>query len=107
MIDEKITGTDWLKEQDLKFPNRHKEIHKRCCKHCPSNNDRKKGIKDLETEELKGLPKELIAKEYLFVCAWRTNKLCKGICDEFEIDEQFIKQLFSLTFIRHEPTQIK
>lgn len=78
-------------EKNKLFPNRHIEIHKACCKHCPSNNNRRAGIKDPETEDLKGLPKELIAKEYLFVCAWRNEKLCKGICDKFGIDEQFTK----------------
>lgn len=88
---ELLTDMEFMKKQDQKYPNRHKEIHKGCCKYCPSNNNRKAGIKDPETEDLKALPKELIAREYLFVCAWRNDKLCKGICDEFGIDEQFIK----------------
>ncbi len=80
-----------LKEQDCKYPNRRKEIHKGCCKHCPSNNNAKEGIIDPESEDIKSsFPKETIAKEILFVCAWRPNKLCKGICDYYGIDEQYI-----------------
>jgi len=67
------------------------EIHKACCKRCPTNNNRKAGIIDEESEEIKRLPKKLIAKEYLFVCTWRPSKLCKGICDFMEIDEGFLK----------------
>ncbi len=67
-----------------------KEIHTKCCKYCPTNNNRKLGIKDGETEDLKELPKQIIVLEYLFTCAWRKEKLCKGICDEFDIDEKFI-----------------
>lgn len=88
---ELLTDMEFMKKQDQKYPNRHKEIHKGCCKYCPSNNNAKAGIIDPECEDIKTLPKEVIAKEYLFVCAWRPNKLCKGICDYLEIDEEFIK----------------
>lgn len=84
----------WLEEQDLKYPNRHKDIHKGCCKYCPSNNNRKSGIIDPETEDFKKLPKDIIATKYVFVCAWRPNKLCKGLCDNFDIDEEFIKKAY-------------
>jgi len=92
MVNKLVTGIEWLNEQDRKFPNRHKEIHKGCCKHCPSNNNAKAGIIDPESVEIKTYPKELIAKEFLFVCAWRGNKLCKGICDYYGIDEQYITE---------------
>lgn len=84
------TSFDTLEEQEKKFPNRHKEIHKGCCKNCPSNNNLKQGITDFESEEIKTYPKDLIIKEFLFVCAWRPNKLCKGLCDYHEIDEKLI-----------------
>lgn len=87
------TGIELLREQDKKWPNRHKEIHKGCCKHCPTHNSKKAGILDPESEDIKKCPKELIAREYLFVCAWRPNKLCKGLCDDMGIDEEFIKNL--------------
>ena len=61
-----------LKERLLndRYPNRHKEIHKVCCKKCPSAN----GSTDPESEDIKTLPKDVIAKNYLFVCAWRNRK---------------------------------
>lgn len=87
--------TGWEKQEELNnmFPERHTIIHKGCCKHCPSNNMRKAGLTDPESKDLKeGLPKETLVKDYLFVCAWRPDKLCKGLCDYFEIDQNFINQ---------------
>jgi len=84
-----------FKSQDEKFPNRHKEIHKGCCKNCPSNFDKINGIIDPECEEIKELPKDVIAKEFLFVCAWRNNKLCKGICDFYEIDKTYLDNIYN------------
>lgn len=89
------SAVKYFEEQDRLYPNRHKEIHKGYCKWCPTNNGRKTGVPDPETEDLKRLPKDILAKEYAFVCAWRPDKLCKGICDEFGIDEQFIKQCYA------------
>ena len=80
-------------EHDKVYPNRHIKIHKTCCKKCPSEYNRKHNFKDPETEEIKLLSKELIVKEFLFVCAWRPNKLCKGLCDKLEIDEKLIKTI--------------
>lgn len=87
---------DFLKEEkemDIKYPNRHKEIHKVCCKHCPTENTYKNGGKDLEVEDLRSLPKEVLVKEYLFVCAWRRSKLCRGLCDQYEIDQEFLDSM--------------
>lgn len=84
---------DCLEKMDKQFPNRHKEIHKGFCKNCPSNHNKKNGTIDEESEQIKTFPKELIAKEYLFVCAWRPNKLCKGNCDDMGIDENYLKTL--------------
>lgn len=87
------SGIDWLKEQDEKWPNRHIEIHKLCCKHCPANNNKKSGVVDPESQDIGKFPKDIIAKNYLFVCAWRPNKLCRGICEEYELtDEKFIAE---------------
>lgn len=85
--------SDYLDQADKQFPNRHNEIHKVCCKKCPSNHNKKNGNVDEESEQIKTFPKELIAKEYLFVCAWRPNKLCKAICDYYDIDENYLKTL--------------
>ncbi len=89
----KINVGDYLEKIDKKFPNRHKEIHKGCCKKCPSNLDRIDGTIDPESEQIKTFSKELIAKEFLFVCAWRPNKLCKGNCDYMEIDQDYLNSL--------------
>lgn len=81
-------------ELDKKFPNRHKEIHKECCPRCPSakaGND----LDDAETKEMLSNPKDVIAADWLFVCAWRTNKLCKGNCDLAGIDQKYLDELYA------------
>lgn len=75
-------------DRDKMYPNRHKEIHKVCCKKCPSKYCSDNGIVDLEDEEYKGAPKEFLMKEVLFLCAWRPSKLCKGLCDNHNINQQ-------------------
>lgn len=80
---------EYFEEQERLYPNRHKEIHKVSCKYCPSE----KGS-DPESEDIKTLPKEIIAKEYLFVCAWRTSKLCKGNCDSMGINQEYLDKLY-------------
>lgn len=82
-----------IAEEEKMFPNRHIEIHKDYCKACPSNHNALRGEEDPESKELKeSCSKEHLAHEYLFVCAWRPNKLCKGLCDYMEIDENFLQQ---------------
>lgn len=73
---------DELRRLDELYPNRHKEIHKNCCKHCPSNTDEPDPI----TEVFKNGPEENMING-VFVCAWRPSKLCKGICDQLKITE--------------------
>ena len=88
-MSRKIINT--FEEQNELFPNRFKEIHNGCCKFCPSKHNNKHSIIDPESAEIKMLPKEQIVQEFLFVCGWRGNKLCKGLCDYYGIDERFIK----------------
>lgn len=88
------TGIESLRAEDRRWPRRHQEIHRECCERCPSNNNKLAGIIDPESADLKReYSKEFIAKNSLFVCAWRPNKLCKGNCDFHEIDEKFIQDL--------------
>ena len=84
------TNEEYFARLDAQYPNRHKLIHKNCCKYCPSKN----GATDPECEDMKELPKELIAKEYLFVCAWRNSKACKGFADNMGIDQEFLDKLY-------------
>ena len=78
-----------VQEADKKYPNRHNEVHKECCKNCPS----KDGQTDPEVEwEIANVPKEQLVY-HAFPCAWRASKLCKGICDNYGIDEEFIKKI--------------
>lgn len=84
---------DSQQEIDIKYPNRHIEIHKAPCKNCPSHIDKINGRIDPESSEIKTYPKEIIAKEFLFVCYCRQSKLCKGLCDYMDIDEEFIKSV--------------
>lgn len=81
---------DYFSELDRKYPNRRKQIHKHSCKHCPSE----KGS-DPETEDIKAhVSKEVIAKQYVFACAWRNSKLCKGYCDYNGIDQEYLDNLY-------------
>ena len=99
MVNEFIARckTEWekrLEDLDRMYPNRHKQIHKVCCKNCPSEQDRIAGVEDPESKDIKeGYSKEVIASEFLFVCAWRQSKLCKGLCDYMGIDQQFLNDL--------------
>lgn len=75
------------REVELKYPNRYKEIHKTPCKNCPSVINKENGIIDPENEEVKLFPREEQIKT-VFPCGWRSSKLCKGYCDEFNITEK-------------------
>lgn len=75
-------------ELDVLFPNRNTQIHKSCCNKCPSSKGHDPMTRDIKKEN----SKDKIVKEYLFVCAWRRSKLCKGICDLFEINQKFIDE---------------
>lgn len=76
------------RDLDLKYPNRRRTIHKVNCVGCPSSF----GM-DEEAEDISKYPKELIAREYLFVCYKRESKLCKGLCDNMGIDEEYLDSL--------------
>jgi len=81
---------EYFEDLDRRYPDRHKQIHKTCCKQCPST----KG-EDEESVDIKAsVPKEHIAREYLFVCAWRESKLCKGYCDYNDIDQEYLDNLY-------------
>tara|TARA_R110002167_G_scaffold229499_1_gene434765 strand:- start:15 stop:281 length:267 start_codon:yes stop_codon:yes gene_type:complete len=69
------------------YPNRYNEIHKVCCKLCPSGDGMRN---DPEVEEQLKLPKEKRVK-CVFLCGWRQSKLCKGFCDTMGLDEDYIK----------------
>lgn len=79
-----------FEKMDLLYPNRYNEIHKVACINCPSVINKKNGIKDLETEDIKKLNREDQIKSR-FVCGWRGSKLCKGYCDELNIKEKDLK----------------
>jgi hypothetical protein len=81
-------------DYEKQYPNRHKEIHSECCKNCPSDISTKKGVEDIEAKDIKeNYSKEFIAKELLFVCAWRRNKLCKGLCDYMNINQKMLDEI--------------
>lgn len=90
MADHVSDMTNYLDEMDAKYPNRHKVIHKVHCQHCPSANS----PADPEAQDIKDhVSKEHFIKEYAFVCAWRPSKLCKGVCDFMEVDQQLIDKV--------------
>lgn len=72
------------KEIELKYPNRYKEIHKVPCRNCPTVFNKVNNILDPENEDIKTFPREEQIKS-VFLCGWRSSKLCKGYCDEFNI----------------------
>jgi hypothetical protein len=78
------------RKMDDLYPYRHRVIHKECCKHCPSKHG-----PDEETKDFMNAPKEYLAREVLFVCAWRESKLCKGLCDIYGIDPAYLDNLHS------------
>jgi len=69
-------------------------IHKGCCKHCPSASPYKCQEEIDMDNDIRPMGKRMIALEILFACAWRPTKLCKGICDTFEIDQAFLDDLY-------------
>lgn len=73
-----------IEADDRRYPNRHKVIHKVACKDCPSMQWIDPEAQQIKDESSKS---EIITK-YLFVCAWRVSKICKGNCDHMEIDQQ-------------------
>jgi len=75
----------------LVIPNyERKKIYNTCCMECPINNQGP----DQECRDIKKLPKEIIAKEFLFVCFKRQKKLCKGLCEYMGIDEDFLEKCY-------------
>lgn len=57
------------------------EIWNKSCRHCPSTKEPDPEFLDIQT-----WPKEKRI-EIVFVCGWRTSKLCKGFCDAMGITE--------------------
>lgn len=85
----KSSVDEYFEKMDRLYPDRHKVIHKGCCKRCPSAQGEDPEVKDIKEH----CSKEHIAKEFLFVCAWRPSKLCKGYCDYNDIDQEFLDNL--------------
>lgn len=61
-------------------------IHRSPCKRCPSAHY----PADSEAEDIKDMyaKGEITARESVFPCAWRPNKICKGVCDYHGIGEK-------------------
>ncbi len=57
-------------------------IHSNYCKYCPSAF----GPDDDESKMIASLP-EGEKQKMVFRCAWRPNKLCKGVCEELDYNE--------------------
>lgn len=58
-------------------------IHAAPCKRCPSAHH----PPDPEALAYQSAPRELQLSEGIFACAWRPNKLCKGVCDSLNVKE--------------------
>lgn len=86
----KLELDQYFETLERRYPNRNKVIHKQPCKGCPSTFGH-----DPETSDIKSsCSKEFIARELLFVCYKRTSKLCKGLCDLMEIDQEYLDSIY-------------
>ena len=68
-------------------------VHKGYCPRCPSN----RAVfpkPDPESEDYASLP-EGIKQQYVFPCAWRPSKLCKGVCEQLDYYEEIHKHLIN------------
>lgn len=75
------------------YPNHSRKIHKVPCKNCPSTHT-PIPEEEIWDQEIKKLPKDIIAKEHLFICGWRPSQLCKGFCDKMEIDQKQLDEIY-------------
>lgn len=78
------------KKRNADYPDRHRVIHKVHCDGCPSSF----GM-DEESKDISFYPKELIAREFLFVCYKRQSRLCKGLCDKMGIDQDYLDKMYA------------
>lgn len=67
-----------IRDLPLPKPKRVTSVHKEYCDHCPSH---PRFPLDPESEDIAKLP-DGIRQQHVFVCAWRTDKLCKGVCEQ-------------------------
>src|SRR5882724_1822795 len=70
-----------------------KPIPKHACPQCPAVANQRAGIVEDEDVYIKQFPKSFIATEFLYSCFKRTQYLCKGNCDDMEIDQAFLDSL--------------
>ncbi len=82
---------EYFEKQNRLYPDRRKQIHTFCCKNCPSAD----GMDEESADIKRGCDKKFIAQEILFVCYNRTSKLCKGLCDNMEIDQEYLDNLYN------------
>ena len=69
------------------------KVHTTYCEKCPSN----KAVypeSDPESKEISNYP-DGVKQQYVFPCAWRNKKLCKGICEEYNYTEEEHKHLLA------------
>lgn len=57
------------------------DVHETYCKNCPS----KWHPQDPEAAGIEALP-DGERQKYVFPCAWRREKLCKGVCEVLGFD---------------------
>ena len=62
-------------------------VHETYCKNCPSFYG-----SDPESEDIARLP-DGIRQAYVFPCAWRSEALCKGVCENLGYIESDHKEL--------------
>jgi len=75
--------SDWWDKIPKQPEERVTVIHSTYCKHCPSHY----WPEDEESEMIASLP-EGEKQKYVFPCAWRTEKLCRGVCEQLDYNEK-------------------
>ena len=68
------------------------EVHREYCNHCPSRGYKVGSGEDPETDWYAGHP-DGVRQQFVFPCAWRREKLCKGICEVMSYEEEKHKHL--------------
>lgn len=60
------------------------EVHANPCAYCPTKMD---GDRDPELLAMKEASREYQA-QHVFICGWRTNKLCRGYVDYYGLTDE-------------------
>lgn len=72
---------------------RPREIHRHPCARCPSAHY----PPDPQALDYLTAPREVQLREGIFPCAWRPEKLCKGVCDRLGVREEDLMSEYKMS----------